>query len=284
MYLGVSLVSVVLLLALTTVVQGAEQMKTLGIEPYPHGLKVTTPELPGEFIRWMVPEAYTYGEQHRGFSSSSYKQLDGQWCSESAFEVGSIFRITLTPQTKCVSLEILLDNTQGTRPLPPTSWGICADFVNADTFYAKDALTRAFIIVDGNLTPLTATDRSRSLGLEMPVYAVKGMEGFPGWRDKVENGYGWGLSATEADNSFICIASKDGKWVLGTYMDPVSSLSFNTKGTRIHGCIHSNPALPEVPVGASLRVTGRLYLLRGTPDDLWKEVQIIRAFMPPASP
>jgi len=252
---------------------GEEADKTaLKVEPYPLGFKVTHQELPGEYIRWMVPEGYSYGEGHRGFSSSSFKEYgEGGWRFEAALEKGSVFRITILPHERYIEVEILLDNTKGTKTLPATSWAICSDFVNADSFWDKKAYERTFIIVDGKLTPLSETDRSTSLNGELPVYRVKGVRYPSDFADIVDNGYGWGLSGTIADNSFICIASRDGKWVLGAYFDPVKTLSFNVKGARVHGCIHSNPHLPEVPVGKVARISGRLYLMRGTPLDFWKE-------------
>jgi hypothetical protein len=93
----------------------------------------------------------------------------------------------------------------------------------------------------------------------------------------LRNGYGWALSRTVADNSFICIASRDGQWVLGTFFDPVKQLSFNTKGKRIHGCIHSSPQLPAVPPGKVEVCRGRLYLRPGTPQSLWQEYRTIEA-------
>jgi len=51
----------------------------------------------------------------------------------------------------------------------------------------------------------------------------------------------------------------------------VKSLSFNTKGERVHGCIHSNAKLPAVPPGKVEVCRGRLYLMPGTPQSLWPE-------------
>jgi len=239
------------------------------IKPYSKGLKVSLPALPGEHIRWMVPEGYEYGNRHRGFSSRHFKPHGrGGWRFDSALERGSVFRITVTPHGQYASVEILLDNTKGTTPLKATTWGICCDFVSAGSFWGKQAYERTTLLVDGKLTSLKDTDRSSSLNREMPVYSVKGVAYPTNWAQIVANGYGWGLSRTVADNSFICIASKDGRWVLGTFFDPVRGLSFNTKGNRIHGCIHSNPYLGAVPRGKAARIVGRLYLFAGTPQDL----------------
>jgi hypothetical protein len=260
--------TILTLLSAVSVAADEKEQTMLNIEPYPHGFKVTHPDLPGEFIRWMVPEGYSYGEQHRGLSSRSFKKHgEGGWRFDSALEKGSIFRITLVPHEKYIEAEILLDNTKGEKTLPATSYGICSDFVSADSFWDKKAYERAYIIAEDELTCLKDTDRSESLNQEMPVYSVKGVQYPPDWPAIVKNGYGWALSETLADNSFICVASKDGTWVLGTHFDPVKSLSFNTKGARVHGCIHSNPELPEVPVGKVMTVRGRLYLMQGTPRD-----------------
>jgi hypothetical protein len=64
---------------------------------------------------------------------------------------------------------------------------------------------------------------------------------------------------------------EDGKWVLGTFFYPVKNLSFNTKGERVHGCIHSSPQLPAVPPGKVEVRRGRLYLMPGTLQSLWPE-------------
>ena len=103
----------------------------------------------------------------------------------------------------------------------------------------------------------------------MPVYSVKGAEGPERWRERVVNGYGWGLSDDEADNAFIGIESTDGKWATGTFYKNAYKLRFNTKALW-HGCIHSEPLLGALEPGEEKAVTGRSYIVKGTIEDLYE--------------
>ena len=66
------------------------------------------------------------------------------------------------------------------------------------------------MIVDGKKHMLMDTGIEKSLGGEMPVYEVKGGAGPEGWREKVDNGYGWQLCEPIIGESLIGLSSNDG--------------------------------------------------------------------------
>ena len=75
----------------------------------------------------------------------------------------------------------------------------------------------------------------------------------------------------EGDQPVSRLAAKisaDGKWVLGLAVDRAGSLSFNFQ--KRTSCIHSNPSWPLLKVGEQATARGRMYLLKGSLDDLWR--------------
>ena len=238
----------------------------LRLAPYPHGMKII---LPGHgdlgWVRWMTPEGmWVGGKSHCVGQWTKAKQRRGTWTYHGGIS-GCRLDITWRAYPTYAETEVVYTNN-GTELLSGVGATMCTDFVNHQWFYSKDARTRTFVLVNGRLTPLMGTDRKRSLGQEMPVYAVHGRPGPPGWRPRVDNGYGWGLSDTALSDGAVCVRSLDGAWVLGTFSTDAYKVSFNTKGDHIHGCIHSEPYLGELPVGQVRASLTRTYLMQGTPE------------------
>jgi hypothetical protein len=115
---------------------------------------------------------------------------------------------------------------------------------------------------------LLDTGLEKSLGGEMPVYEIKGVEGPALWRDRVDNGYGWQLCKPVIDESLIALGSLDDKWVIGTAALPGYKTSFNTKGVNVHGCIHSEPFFLNVQPGETRTAKVRTFMFKGTPEEL----------------
>lgn len=108
------------------------------------------------------------------------------------------------------------------------------------------------------------TDEGATRMLKMPV----GGRGEPlhgGWSVAAP-----GQEATPANGKvrypFIFIVSRDGKWVIAQAYGAGTSLATNAH----YSCLHSRPAWPDIPPGEERSVTGRMYFLKGGPDDLLK--------------
>ena len=62
--------------------------------------------------------------------------------------------------------------------------------------------------------------------------------------------------------------SRDGKWVLAIASDAGRGVSFNLQ--RGTGCIHQNPHWGKLKAGEEKAIHCRVYLIRGTLDDVWE--------------
>ena len=65
---------------------------------------------------------------------------------------------------------------------------------------------------------------------------------------------------------FMVKVSEDGEFVLGIATDEAVGVSCNHQETM--SCIHSNPLWGPLSPGEAKTVNGKIYLFRGTPDDL----------------
>jgi hypothetical protein len=75
----------------------------------------------------------------------------------------------------------------------------------------------------------------------------------------------------EGDERFERLSAKtsfDGKWALGLAVDRAQSLSFNFQ--EAVSCIHSNPSWGLLAPGEEATAHGRVYLIRGSLDDLYE--------------
>ena len=231
-------------------------------------------ERPEDIFSWLVPEGVT-GEW--GFAllkpewyeirGSRWEKGDGTLSFFNEHPSEGAFTIDLLVTDEYIESVIKVKNNR-----PYTVRGItvssCWSFHKTQKFY-PDAVNRTFISLGGKLTRLSDTDRHGSLDGVMPVYAVKGNQGPEHWRERVSNGYGWGLSGDQADNAFIGIESTDGEWATGTFYKNAYRLSFNSKALW-HGCIHSEPLLGTLEPGEEKEVTGRSYIIKGTINDLYE--------------
>ena len=234
-------------------------------------------ERPEDIFAWNIPEGVA-GEWGFNLITPAWYMINGaKWeengnCLSLTKEypgMGS-FTSEITVEDEYLEGTVRIRNGRNhiVRGIAP---GICWSFRKAKNFF-PDALDKAYISLGGKLTRLSDTDRHRSLEGVMPVYAVKGAEGPERWRERADNGYGWGLSDDEADNAFIGIESVDGKRATGTFYKNAYHLSFNTKAVW-HGCIHSQPFLGPLEPGEEKEVTGRAYLIKGKIGALYERFQ-----------
>jgi hypothetical protein len=69
---------------------------------------------------------------------------------------------------------------------------------------------------------------------------------------------------------FIFQVSRDGKWTLAQAYGEAANIASNAH----YSCLHTRPAWPDIPPGEERRVDGKLYFLRGGPEQLlarWKK-------------
>jgi len=231
-------------------------------------------ERPEDVFAWNIPEGVS-GEWGFGLIAPAWYMISGaKWqegenrlsLSKEFPGMGS-FSTEVTVEDEYLEGKVRIKNARN-HVVGGISPGICWSFRKAKNFY-PDALERTYISLGGKLTRICDTDRRRSLEGVMPVYAVKGAKGPERWRERVDNGYGWGLSEDEADDAFIGIESVDGRWATGTFYKDAYHLSFNTKGIW-HGCIHSQPFLGTLAPGEEKEATGRAYIIKGSVEDLYK--------------
>ena len=231
-------------------------------------------ERPEDIFGWTVPEGVT-GEwgfelikpAWNAIGGSKWEAEEGRLCFFKEYPSVGTLTIDISAADEYLEGVIKIKNNRShaVRGITPSS---CWYFRKTRGFF-PDALDRTYISLGGKLTKLVDTDRHCSLDGVMPVYAVKGAEGPEHWRERVANGYGWGLSDDEADNAFIGIESTDGRWATGTFFNNAYRLSFNTK-LDWHGCIHSEPFLGTLEPGEEKEVTGRSYIVKGSMEDLYK--------------
>ena len=165
--------------------------------------------------------------------------------------------MTLVPKTDCVEFTIALTNLTD-KPLVGVHTNTCFN-VHASPYFEDPERVRSFAWTDDGPTGM----------LQMPI-APRSGEPLHG---------GWGVAAAEqkapkggplARHPFLFIRSRDGQWVIAQAYGEGTSL-----GTNAHySCLHSRPRWPDVPAGEERGVTGRIYFLRGGPDELlarWKQ-------------
>ena len=69
---------------------------------------------------------------------------------------------------------------------------------------------------------------------------------------------------------FIFLTSRDREWVIAQAYGDGRTVASNSH----YSCLHSRPVWPDIPPGEERSVTGKLYFLKGGPDDLlerWKK-------------
>ena len=111
------------------------------------------------------------------------------------------------------------------------------------------------------------TDQGATCLLKMPI-GGKGEPLHGGWTVARQ-----GEEATPATGKvrhpFIFIVSRDGQWTLAQAYGAGRTVATNAH----YSCLHSRPLWPDIPPSEERQVTGRLYFIKGGPDDLlarWK--------------
>jgi len=189
-------------------------------------------------IKWIVNEDHT---------EASYQ------CT---FEGKAVQTITLKSGMDYVDYTIALKNlTDKTF----TGVGTNSCFNNSGAVYfANMERTRSFVWTDDGATCM----------LQMPI-GGKGEPLHGGWavakpEEKAPKG------GSKVRYPFIFIVSRDGGWTIAQAYGEGISVATNAH----YSCLHSRPAWPDIPPGEERSVTGKMYFIKGGPQDLferWKK-------------
>jgi hypothetical protein len=128
-----------------------------------------------------------------------------------------------------------------------------------DDLFRDETGERSYIVSDGKWVRMADTDRGRGRR-ELSHYPCVGGLELPENADATS----WGRAAVTSDFGLVAGVSPDGKHVLGlAWPQPKSILS-----NWLIPCFHADPLLPTCPAKERIAVRGRIYLLKGTLDDL----------------
>ena len=78
-----------------------------------------------------------------------------------------------------------------------------------------------------------------------------------------------GADANRVRHPFIFVVSRDREWVVAQAYAEGSTVASNAH----YSCLHTRPVWPDIPPGEEREVPGKLYFLKGGPDELlarWK--------------
>ena len=141
--------------------------------------------------------------------------------------------------------------------------------VLAGTLFADPDLTRTFLHADGKWVKMSDTDRGDN-DRALTHYPVQG-------GPEVKVPPPWGKGGVTADADVVAVTSADGKYLFAVAWPHARSILSNAHIP----CIHADPLLPFSEAGRRLYVRGKLYLMEGTLDDLYRRVE--RDILPPDS-
>lgn len=203
-----------------------------------------------------LPGRYIQGEQilwqHVG---------EGHCFQEAVTEEGVAQRITLRAYHDYIDFQITITNN-ATAPVGPGLLFTCTDFrVISSIGKDDDTMNRAYVRVNGEWTKIIDTERTLALDGNIIVYYMKDTPVCSKFPLEEQAPYGWGTSQDRVDHPLIALESKDGQMTVATMTPHPNTLTFNIKS--VHGCIHSNPSIPEIPPGQTRTVLVRTYWAEG---------------------
>jgi len=184
------------------------------------------------------------------------RRPDGSCEYQCLFTGKAKLRVALVPRADCVDFSIALTNLTD-RPLTGVFSNTCFN-VHASPYFDDPERVRSMVWTDEGPTGM----------LQMPIAPTSG-EPLHG---------GWGVAAADQPaprggpavrHPFLFTRSRDGQWVIAQAYGEGTTVATNAH----YSCLHSRPRWPDVPPGAERAVTGKLYFLRGGPDELlarWK--------------
>ncbi len=164
----------------------------------------------------------------------------------------------LSPNEDSVDLQFWVDNRAG------ASCNVGVQFcpVLAGTLFEDRTLDRTWIHVKGAWVNMADTGR----GDGDPRFCHYEVEGGP---DLGRLPAPWGVGDVEADADVVAVTSEDGKYLFAIAWPRAASIVSNTQLP----CVHTDPMFPRATAGRRVYLRGKVYLMEGTLDDLYKRVQ-----------
>ncbi len=225
------------------------------------GVTLRIPWFPVGHFHMSMPEqtgaqgvALAWTAPHEGIRWESLS--DGAWQYECTFPGKARMRVTLVPGRDHVDFTIALRNLSG-EPFTGVFSNTCFN-PHASPYFEDPERVRTFVWTDGGPTGL----------LELPI-APRSGEPLHG---------GWGVAAADQPAPrgghlvrwpLIGLRSRDGQYVIAQAYAEGTTVANNAH----YSCLHSRPRWPDIAPGEECAVTGKVYFLRGGPDELlarWK--------------
>jgi hypothetical protein len=228
--------------------------------------------IPGALRLLMWEKIYFLNWAHNGWRAASGQpgafvptRESGGFRREMRSVDGVSVELALVPKNESLLVTISAKNI--TQEIQDPFWGafdihdlwldLCVHYRDVESLYDPD-FARTFLSVNGKPSPLAQTDLT---GHRKAIagYWMKGESKRFKALPELHNTYGTGISATETDGTWLAVESRDRRFTLLTQYTRVSHLWANRR-EPMHGCIHANPLLGDLPVGGEARMTGLILL------------------------
>ena len=220
------------------------------------------PYLPDGHFSLFVPEGagaaglpLAWAAKHKGVRWT--RKPDGSCQYLCTFTNGkATMRVTLVPHADCVDFTIAIRNLTD-RLFTGVHSNTCLN-VHASAYFDDPERVRSYVWTDDGATCL----------LQMPIGPKSGEPLHGGW-GVAPAGKPAPKGGSAVRHAFIFTRSRDRQWVLAQAYAEGTSVATNAH----YSCLHSRPRWPDIPPGEERAVTGKLYFIKGGPDDLlerWK--------------
>lgn len=265
--------------------------EALNVSPRPGseagGLNIAHPALPGNVFDFRTCEGVLDGNRDFGLFrvklgmpgtnpppawATNRHGFHYQW----TYPEGISVRLEAIPRAECV--EVLYTVVNGTpAPLQRVHLHTCVTTTGAPAFFPP--------LTTGHASQLPVGTRDQDytelldrlhLWSEGRAFALSGtrlgrtqvhLSLMPRSESPIE--WGWWVNVTNTfDEPLVALASRDGQWTAGLWMERPAWASANTGDDR--ACFHLFPLFGRIEPGASATVRGAFWLIRGTPED-WRQ-------------
>jgi hypothetical protein len=167
----------------------------------------------------------------------------------------------LTPNEDDVDLEFWLSN----KRKEPVDVGLQFCPMLGGTLFEDRTLERTWIYTDGMWKRMAETDRDRDEKDADEALCHYSVVGSP----PVNVPAPWGTGREAAELSVVAVMSKDGQYVFAIAWPHARSILSNAHIP----CVHADPLLPACPPGRRVHIRGKVYLMKGTLNDLANRVR-----------
>jgi len=225
------------------------------------GAVIRVPYFPEGYFSLYVPEQATaegmplaWASKHEGVRWE--KRADGSCEYTCTFPDKARMRVTLAPHMDCVDFTIAIHNLTD-KPFKHVHTNTCFN-IHASPYFENPERTRSFVWTDDGSTCM----------LQMSINPRSGEPLHGGWSLATAD-QAAPKGGTVVRHPFAFIRSGDGHWIIAQAYGEGTSI-----GTNAHySCLHSRPRWPDIPPAEERSMTGKLYFLRGGPEELfarWK--------------